>query len=607
METSIIETRASGDGHVFGVLTEDGQIVGLTPEGQEAWTVDVASEASAFHPGRFGREVAVVSPPFDIAVLTCGTGKVEAEITCSHGVKSLFLLDDGAGGVVAAGARGELSRWDLSGEPQWNYNLEADCGRVEACYGAEIIALPATDEGIQAFYFNGEGAGAFDLGDPVTHAGVARSGEKIWLGVVSQEKNIAVMDLEGLIYWEYSFDAPIADFCFSPDASLLIVATTDRKVVCFRAVGPGRVPGGGVENISPTEASTVEETFEVEGAEARKYVGIGAPRPKGASLIRKEEMSGEILPEELNGICVTPGGDYVGIVCTDGHIVGFNRSGELVAKSDIKYPAAICKKRSDVCLAAWNSRKLVGLELGAATSWELPLEPGPVRAADCTERFDLVAFVNEQDELVLVRRDGKELARKVVQPGPTRLFAAPTGTTLLTQDAEGRLRFFDARCNLQRKQRVAGKESFDQIVLEDGFCALGGSKGRVIVQDMGGNVLWTDQIMKSIKRMTSLENTLAIYGGEDRCLVLNPYGEIVIEFEPPPGLSLIRTPHGKDPVLLHARRNRLTCYGGYHRKLNAQWSFRCDDKISVFEADKDARFVAIAAGPKLYFVEGPQE
>ncbi|MFP4176450.1 MAG: hypothetical protein ACLFT2_04425, partial [Candidatus Brocadiia bacterium] len=130
-----------------------------------------------------------------------------------------------------------------------------------------------------------------------------------------------------------------------------------------------------------------------------------------------------------------------------------------------------------------------------------------------------------------------------------------------------------------------------------------GTDGRIIVHEMSGKVLWTEQVSNGVARLESLGNSMAVHDKAGLCKILNPYGKVEIEFDPPPGLSLLRAPQQNDPVLLHASRNVFTAYSGYSRKLEAQWGFRADNPVRVFEASRTGDFVVIAAGSTFYCLQ----
>jgi hypothetical protein len=569
------------------------------------------------------------------------------ELKCQHQVASLALLEDDTDGVVVAGERGELSRLGPGGDTLWKYNLGSECRRVRVSHGSELIVLPVLEEGIQTFDLNGDGMGAFDLGEPVTGAAAGTGPSGPLMAVVTQEKVLMVLDMEGLILWDFELEVLLVDFDFTDDAALLVAAGGDQQIHGFKLTGSGWNPFTAdrpAEEMASTPAEPVAETgledeedFDLEGlleeeegvqtanTDARPETGqmveepqeepeapplpeeapAGAPRPKGAMILGQLELPGETLPTDLDQVFVTPDGQCSLVAMPGGRTLLLDRSGNLVSEFEIGPNSRIVKRRSNQRAVVWSPNELLVIDLREGEGEKVVLGPPSARLLESTCNGKLIALIDENDDLVILRSDGEEIVRRHIDPPPIMLHMSPGGKTILTKDDEGRFRFFDNRARLQRKQRIAGGGVFSDVILEEGFCALGGSEGRVIVQEMSGKVLWTERVANRVVRMESLENAIAVYDQSGTCMVLNPYGEIEMEFEPPPGLSLVRVPEAGNPILLHARRDVLTAYGGYSRKLDARWSFRCDDPIRVFEADSNATFVMVASGNTLFFGEGP--
>jgi hypothetical protein len=638
--------RASASGNCFGVLTENGVLQAFNTNAEPLWELDVEGVES-FDLGKTARTVALGVPPYGVLLVDPLNPDGALEVKCQHQVASLAVLETETDGVVAAGERGELSRLDSDGETVWKYNLGNECRQVRISHASQLIVLPVLEEGIQTFDIDGNGQGAFDLGDPVTGAGAGYGPSGPLLSVVTREQVLMVMDMEGLILWDHELDVLLVDFDFTDDASLLVTVGGNQVVHAFGLTGPGGEPFAAAEpteEISAQEvgaapeldldeepefdleglieeeefieeelleaeeapeAETVEE--EVEAPSKPTEAPPGAPRPKGAQILGELQLPGEALPTDLEEIFVTPDGTCAVAALPGGRVLTLDRTGEIVSEFEVGAHGRIVKRRSNEMAVVWSPENLLVLDLQAGTGRQVVLGPPPVRLLRASSNGEMVALVDEKDDLIILHSDGEEVVRRHIDPPPIMLDMSPAGSTILTKDDEGRFRFFDNEASLQRKQRIAGGGIFADVILEEGFCALGGSEGRVIVQEMSGKVLWTKRVANRVVRLESLENAIAVYDQSGTCMVLNPYGEVEMEFEPPPGLSVVRTPSHGDPILLHARRNVLTAYGGYSRKLDARWSFRCEDPIRVFESDREATFVVVASGNTLFFVEGPRE
>jgi len=620
LRAHVTDLCATADGRLFAAVDEKGKVTAFSADGKPLWAVTVGQGVTCIDIDGAGRRLVAARPPYSIVIISPGTH--EKELRCHHKVASVALVEGPPDSIAAAGELGELSLVDAEGAARWQYSLGTRSGRVRVSPSASIVTVPVYEEGVQSFTLDGAGAGAFDVGKSVTAAAAAASPAGTLLAVLADENGIMLLNMDGLVLWHQGLGAGVTDFGMTDDASMIVAGVGGNRIVGFAIEIPGGTPPPAVRRArAPAASAPLEEApgakpaavapgAPVEGkappAERERPALAGTPRPQEALLLAEKGFAGGSVPKGPGCLAVTPGGEFVVVTLPDGLVAALNRGGNTIVEARLDGPAQVKKKRSDVRAAAWNPRAFVGLELRRAETWQLPLGPIPARLLDCTEALDLIGLVDERDQLVLLRREGTEAGRTRVGPSAVRLLMAPTAGTVLTEDGEGRLRFFDSQANLRRKQRIAGAEAFDQVVLEDGFCAFGGSEGRVVIQDANGKVLWTAKVLDSVERLESLEHALAVYGPGGRCLVLSPYGETLAEFSPPPGQCTLRTPPGTDAVVLHARRNVLTAFGGHQRKLSALWRLKCNEDIKFFEADRGASLVAVVTGRRLYLVEGPK-
>jgi len=615
----VVDVGASAEGSVFAAAHGRGEVTAFTRHGRPLWEVSLGRAPAGLHVGLAGRRVAVASPPYGVVLV--GPGLQQSELKCRHEVASVALVEGQREGLVAAGNLGEVSWLDGDGTTRWRYNLGCRSGRVRVSASAGIIALPVHEDGVHAFTLEGEGAGAFDVGQDVSAASAASAPGGPVLAALCDESNVLLMDLEGNVLWDMRLEAAASDFAMTDDASLLVICMGGTKLLGFPlevrlaphapgATHPGPAPSPEAEpdialQSTQTARGLAPETAKGPPATAEKPPAPGTPRPGRAVLLARKQFPEGALGRGADRLAVTPDGRHVLVALADGTLLAFDRAGEQVAQARMEPGARVKRKRSNAALAAWDGRALTAVEFESGRTWQVPLGPARARHLDCTSGLELVGLVNEKDELALLRSDGTELRRTPLMPPAVCLLMSPTDGAVLVKDVEGRLRFFDSSGRLRRKQRIAGQERFEHIVLEDGFCALGGSQGRVLIQDARGKVLWTARVVERVASLESLGNAIGVYDASGKCLLLNPYGDILVEFDPPPGLCAMRIPRGGEPVLIHARRNVLTAFGGYHRKLEALWRFECEGEVELFEADRDASFAVIAAGGSLWFVQAP--
>ena len=607
----LVDLCCPADGSVFAVLTASG-VQGWTPEGELLWEVEIDKEASAIDLGRTARGLAFIEPPSTVHVMDVRTGDLQYAVKCGFEAASLALMEGSPSGILVASRMGHIGQYAFDGTSRWQYDLDCHTGEVQFNSSAELVVLAAHEEGLHTFRPDGEGAGAFDLGEAVTHATAVETQEGVLLALASGRTDLALMDMEGFILWEHSFDSSVGFLASSEDGNLISVAETSQRLTAFAASGaePGEDVPSSEAGAEVSEATTVGEGVpdgEKKGGQKEEVMALGAPRPERAEVVAKTELPGGGVPDRLDGIHVTYTGDFVAVIAPAGSLLCYDGRGNLRHSENVDLPASIKKKRAQRLVAAWAPTEILEMDMEEGESRRLSIDSAPARLMDCSANLDLLTVVDEDDCVTFMQRDGQRICRKEIQPPPTHLHVSPSKGRVLTRDAEGRFRFFDARGNMLRKQRLAADEQFDQVILEDGFCAFGGSEGRVVVQDVSGKVLWAERVADSIARMESLENSFAVHDQGGTAMLINPYGEVTAELQPPPGLCMMRRPQGRDPVLLHARRNILTAYGGYRRKLEALWSFRCEDQIEVFEADRNARLVVVAAGNFLYFLTPPEE
>ncbi|MFW5915650.1 MAG: hypothetical protein ACOCTQ_04175, partial [Planctomycetota bacterium] len=443
--------------------------------------------------------------------------------------------------------------------------------------------------------------------------------------LVIDERDFVIARSDGAIMWEYESEVLLVDFDFSPDASRLVAASGNQVVEGFN-LSASHVE----ENKAPQEPPPVELEEKIETGDTEMpppppppvdnevdeepetkpqpdHLRPGAPpdspRTRDASIVGEVPVDDADLPDTLGQINVTPDGRYCVAVLPDHGIMVFTREGDVTQEIPVTERAQIVKTPHNNIVTVWTPSSCWVLNLAEESSRRLDFGDRKAFLFQATADAELITLVDEDDNLLLMKGNGDKIGRRPVNPPPTLLAMAPAGGVIVTKDTEGRFRFFDGQGNQTRKQRIAGGGNYEHIIVEEGFCALGGTDGRIIVHEMSGKVLWTEQVSNGVARLESLGNSMAVYDEAGLCKILNPYGKVEIEFDPPPGLSLLRAPQQNDPVLLHASRNVFTAYSGYSRKLEAQWGFRADNPVRVFEASRTGDFVVIAAGSTFYCLQ----
>jgi len=589
VEDTPVAVAASADGKVFAVLDDGGVLKVFGPDGGTLWKAEVGGDVTALVLDASGKAAVIAMPPEKVVLAS--SSAPPREISCMHKVASVALIEGEEGGIVACGADGGLSFISREGTTQWQYDIGNACGHVRVSAAAGLIVVPCMDAGLQAFTTSGDGAGAFDLGQVVKAASPAGPPEERSVMVLTEPASLTLLNLDGEVHWYHEFEGAVADFGVTENGSL-VVAALGQKLVALRLARAGEAAQepeqeewdfgswdkGAAAAEQAQEAPTPDVDEEDEGElpppddeaqelppadEDKKPAGpvVGAAPPKQALLLWQKDLPGGQNVESDRQLFISPQWNFVVVALPDGHVLAYDAKGDELGGTEVGPSPTICKKFSEDAIGVWSPEKFAGVTFEGGETWTMPLGPDPAKCADCAADLSLIATVDEKAQLVLLKQGGEEVARRRVEPAPERLLMSPGGRTVMTEDEFHRLRFFNGSGQLRRKQRLAGGERFPVVVLEDGFCAFGGAKGRVVIQDMKGNVLWSQKLAEEIRRLESLRDALAVYGGAGACFVVNPYGEVVTELQPPPGSLRLRSPRGGNAVVVHARGNALTAYG----------------------------------------------
>jgi len=626
-------------------------LVAFTPEGRHLWMANLGHGTTHYHLGRSGSRVAIARPPDELSVVVPRASR--KGLTCPFAPESVALIESADDDLVlAASGGGDLALLEARGAMRWAHSVKARCGRVHLNLRSGLITLPAHDEGVQLFTLDGEGAGAFDVGEPVVAAASGATAAGSVLALLTGGGAVLLMDTDGNVLWESAFDLPASSLALTSDGSLLVVALGNQTCLALRltqgeevggqlpefdeyatsphAPWPGeeiieaQIVGGDEGDLpellpegdgpAPPEpepdeewdivAAVVEEPTEEEapaGTEPRPLPTLGT-----AKLTGKIRVADADAPTSLDQLFISPGGEFACMAMADGHVVALDMAGKTLATGLIEPPARIIRRRTESLLGVWGPRELLIVSAEGGKVQTLPLESLDVRLLYCSAALDMMAVVDAVGQLTLARPGREVLARVTVQPAPRRLAVSPDGKVITTEDAERRRRFFDCRGRQVHKQRFAVDEDFPQVVVENAFCAFGGTEGHVVLQDAGGKAVSRRKVLRNIARLESLGSTIGIYDAGGQCLVMAPYGNIEARFALPPGPMLVRKPRSGSIVALSAQGNVLTAYsGGLRTEPTPLWEFECKDRIVVFDASADADRAVIVAGERVYFIEAP--
>ena len=629
---------ASADGLVFAAFDDRGMAIGFGPDGKQTWTLFVGTGATAWDLGLSGRRLLVAQPATSLTLLAPGVEPVP--IPCDFAASSAALIENGDDLVVAAGEDGDLALLDEKGAVHWRHKVADRCGPVRVSRSAGLIVVPAYEDGIQVLTLDGDGAGAFDVGEPVVAAAAAGAPAAPVIGALTVGGDLLIVDMDGTVLSEQSFDLPARDFAIAADASMLIVSLGSTNLAAYWLSTPRDVSAAATKDLdygrrflpSPTASDAAADDDgpttavspgtrpevavpDIEIGDLDLSPGEEPPHgmPKGPHTVPEKVLHPRLvakvrLPQSgalaaRDQLLVSPAGTFAAMALSDGGVLVTDTEGNVLVSRATESPVSLLKKRAEMLLAAWCPEALVVISPPKRRTQTVDLKELNVRLLDCSERLDVAVIAGADGELLTMRLTGQVLARVQVTPSPLRLMMSPDGQTVLTNDGEGRIRFFNRAGECVRKQRFSAEEQFDHILLENAFCAFGGSQGHVILQDNQGKIASRRKVVERVSRMESLSNAVAVYDAGGRCVVMGLHGDLQAVLDPPVGDTLIRMPRGGEALALHAEGRALVALTGRSSELNTLWRFECKEPIRVFDADADARKVVIVTEERIYFIE----
>jgi hypothetical protein len=595
-------------------------IVGFGPDGRQMWAMHVGLGVCALSLGTAGARLALAHPPDGVVLAQPRAGR--SKLNCGFPASSVVLLEEGRPQILVAGPRGDVALLDAGGRPLWHHKVQAASGPVRASARADMVTLPALQEGVQAFTLDGAGAGAFDVGEPVTGAVPAASPIGTVLAVLTAGGQVLLIDLDGTILWESGFEARAGAVEMTADGSLLAVALADGRIVACKPRFEAAMEGQAVKTLHAADRPSAEppagETRAVADPEALRHELLsglqlnveleepGAAAAPAAVLAGKARLEQGRPPTSREELVVSPLGAFAAMALGDGRVMVTDMAGVVLAAGGIPPSARLVRRRSEALLAAWSPAALIVLSPVKRKTQTVALEQLKVRLFDCSERVHAATALTQDGDLLMLRPTGEVTARAPVDPAPWRLMMSPDGQTVVTEDDELRLRFFDSSGRQLRKQRFHVEERFEHMILENAFCAFGSNQGRVVLQDLQGKVASRRKVVDRVVRLESLETAVAVYDAGGQCLIMAPHGNVLMAFAPPPGDCLVRMPRSGSPLVLHSRGPVLTALTGRGAGLEPLWRFECPGEIITFDADRDGRQVAVATSDRIYFVRAPE-
>jgi len=654
LETEVRAVAVARQALVFAVLTAEGAVRGLGPDGAQIWEVMLDEPAVCLAMDHKGRSVAMGTAGRRCFIYRLGEQRRE-ELPVEHSVASVALVGEGVRHVAVADEAGRISLVERHGTAVWSHDLKHNVGAIRASGDGRIIVLPALDDGLQTLLLDGRGAGAFETDRPVLEAAVNADGSL--MGVRTDDNHILLLDREGYIVWAQGFDERVVAFGMTDEVGMLCVALESGSVAAYGlcstepsgAAEPAESASGGdnpQEEALPgdifdfEEAAVGEESATAPGGTSppesveEEFLG---PEPGGQAeermarlidaahkeageelafeveeeqgvfnLLWRIELPEEGVPDDASRFFLTPGGTCVVIVSPAGEIVVFSSDGQRLVSESISATARIQKKCWDKAVVAWDSDTLTVLDLEHGRSQKIPLAMGEITHLDCSDRLNVICAVDDALDLVGLLAGRRGWWRSRLKAPAQRLLVSPSGQIVLVADAAGRFMYFNSEGKLCRKWRFADVEGVPFAALEENFAVFASEDGRISVWDAHGRRLWSGKPVDRLAGLESFGELLVARDATGGHFLIDPYGHTVWEFKPPPGINIVRPRSDGDPLLVHGKGRAVTVFGGYRRKMEALRRFTFSDDVRLVEVNRDVRRVAVVAGGDLCLLEASE-
>jgi hypothetical protein len=651
--------RAGQRGAPFTALAGQAVVYAFDAAGQLEWRVEFGSPVVSFDADPAVRQLAAVSAAGWLHLYSTETReRYVAPVGWPLG--SVALLDTDPLRVAVANERGRLAVLNHEGKVEWEKQLGCKSGHVSLSRGAGLLALPAYQMGVVLFDLNGNEAGRVDVG--ATVRGAALSAGAAFCVAETEGDRIVVATVGSSVAWERELAGPPAAWAVSSDGKLVVVATGAREVAAFRT---GKAPPAepGEEDKFETKLMRVgepsgESDFELEERELEAgpphepaaeedadYLEIedllsehfgeedaeGAAEPpavapelaavaeaptevveeegpapaapgRGRRVAWKKKLPSYVLPDTESAFRLSADGRFLVTILRTGRVLVLDALGEQPLRSRTRTPARIVPRVVESCAALLAKGSLVALDLENGQEHRIGADGAELLCADCAARGGLVCTADADGILRAFRVDGEPLWRKKVKAEANVLLVSPDGGTVLMGDEDGRFRLYDGEGNLTSKFRFADA-GYRALGLGEGFTVFADPEDRLMVLEANGEERWYRRVLRDVRGLEVLGETLAVYGPPGVCAAVDAEEGEVWQMRPPPGLMRVRRPEGGEPVVVHAAGSAITTFTGYKRKLAVAWRYTCAGDVTLLEADAEARAVLALAAERVYRIE----
>ncbi len=593
--------RSNQTSSCFAVMDADDNVSGFDCSGENIWKHHC--ENAQFISLGPGNELLANKPPYDIFFIDPESDGGGQKFKSIFIPSSFELINNDPVRIAIGGDKGELGL--LNGDDggfEWDIGLAIPIAAISYDPDSKTIIVPAFEDGIYSYSLDGTTQENYDLGASVSKAKIVSTSAGVIIAAAVDEQKLVLFDPENETFlWEYDFAKTIAHWDFSNDGTVLVMTSATGEIETFSIdYAPEQTSIVSAEHVE--DESVVSSIQDGEISEEYQHDSVAAHSHRNAELLGEAPLMGGLLPKGDGKIHMTPSGNKTACILPGGEAIVLDTEGNLFLESRLAPPARILKTKSEEFFAAWNSSKFVVFNNEKKKVHTDEFSQNVIEV-DSSDRLDTIAYINQKKELVL-RCDGQkdDVLRKELPWQAQKLRVSPDGNTLLIEDRDSRFHILSNEGQVMRKQKFGGDLRFDYVLLLNKHCVFASKKGPLMIQTIEGEVVFAKKITGKINSVYNINGLLAVEEQSGRCRLIKADGDSMWEFEPPPGLRLLRMPDGKDPIILVAKNKLLTAYSGYKKSLTVMWAFKCEDNIESVASNEGGTVVALAAGERIYFV-----